>query len=314
MFSFKAVLPVLLITGLTITGVTQAFRSSVFVYAESTAPLPLPNSPEGCEVFQGSFLDNSAADMLKRLDVMVYQEDRIEAFPDPALGIGARVTLCRAPVITIIDGKKVVTLRSWALSVAELAEEQRLLLADQDKVEPAREVGLKGGDTVRITRVKESQVTVKVPLSFKTVTTKDANLEKGKKEVKKKGVPGMRHDLHKIVYENNVKVSDQVIKTEVIKEPENEEVVEGTKIVQLDDIGKASWYAGVAPMTAAHKTLPKGTMIDVVNVQTGARVTVRVADRGPFVAGRTVDLSKDAFAKIASLGSGVVTVRIEKSY
>jgi rare lipoprotein A len=74
--------------------------------------------------------------------------------------------------------------------------------------------------------------------------------------------------------------------------------------------GGASWYDAPAG-TCAHRSLPFGTIVTVINEATGASTTCRVADRGPFVAGRIIDLSRDTFAKIASTSSGVIQVRIE---
>lgn len=61
-------------------------------------------------------------------------------------------------------------------------------------------------------------------------------------------------------------------------------------------------------MTAAHKTLPFGTKLRVTNTDNGDSVVVKVNDRGPFVAGRCLDLTTAAFTKIASAGAGVATV------
>jgi len=61
-------------------------------------------------------------------------------------------------------------------------------------------------------------------------------------------------------------------------------------------------------MTAAHKTLPFGTKLRVTNTDSGDSVVVTVNDRGPFVAGRCLDLTTGAFSKIASMGAGVATV------
>ena len=74
--------------------------------------------------------------------------------------------------------------------------------------------------------------------------------------------------------------------------------------------GQASWYDAPAG-TCAHRSLPFGTIVTVTNQSSGASTTCRVADRGPFVAGRIIDLSRDTFAKIASTSSGVIQVRIE---
>lgn len=61
--------------------------------------------------------------------------------------------------------------------------------------------------------------------------------------------------------------------------------------------------------TAAHKKLPFGTKLEVTNTKNNQSVIVRVTDRGPFVKGRALDLSKGAFKQIASLKSGVISVK-----
>jgi rare lipoprotein A len=63
--------------------------------------------------------------------------------------------------------------------------------------------------------------------------------------------------------------------------------------------------------TAAHKTLPFGTRVRVTNVANGKSTVVRINDRGPFVVGRCLDLTRAAFGAIASLGAGVITVKYE---
>ncbi len=63
-------------------------------------------------------------------------------------------------------------------------------------------------------------------------------------------------------------------------------------------------------ISAAHRTLPLGTIVDVTNEKNGRTVRVKINDRGPFVAGRIVDLSKAAAQEIASVGDGVVPVTL----
>lgn len=64
-------------------------------------------------------------------------------------------------------------------------------------------------------------------------------------------------------------------------------------------------------MTAAHKTLPCGTRVRVTNTSNGRSVDVTINDRGPYVRGRIIDLSRGAFSKIASVGAGLARVRVE---
>ena len=63
--------------------------------------------------------------------------------------------------------------------------------------------------------------------------------------------------------------------------------------------------------TAAHKTLPFGTIVNVTNLNNGRSVLVRINDRGPFIRGRIIDLSKSAFSAIANTRLGVINVVIE---
>lgn len=89
--------------------------------------------------------------------------------------------------------------------------------------------------------------------------------------------------------------------------------------------GLASWYGGkfngrktasgeifdTNKFTAAHKTLPFGTVVKVINLENNKSTIIRINDRGPFIKGRIIDLSRAAAAEIGMLGTGVARVRIE---
>lgn len=93
---------------------------------------------------------------------------------------------------------------------------------------------------------------------------------------------------------------------------------------KITESGKGSYYAdkfqGRATasgakfdqhkMTAAHKTLPFGTKVKVVNLANGRSVKVTINDRGPFVAGRIIDVSKKAAQKLGMTKTGVANVEI----
>lgn len=63
--------------------------------------------------------------------------------------------------------------------------------------------------------------------------------------------------------------------------------------------------------TAAHRTLPFGSNVKVTNTSNSKSVVVRINDRGPFVKGRIIDLSKSAFDAIGNTYSGLIEVEIE---
>lgn len=88
--------------------------------------------------------------------------------------------------------------------------------------------------------------------------------------------------------------------------------------------GLASWYGkqfhgrktsngetyDMYGVSAAHKTLPLGTMVHVTNLENGKTLTLRINDRGPFVRGRIIDLSYGAAKKLGVVGPGTARVEV----
>ncbi|MET3352678.1 septal ring lytic transglycosylase RlpA family protein [Xanthobacter autotrophicus] len=63
-------------------------------------------------------------------------------------------------------------------------------------------------------------------------------------------------------------------------------------------------------MTAAHRSLPFGTKVRVTNLRNGRTVVVRINDRGPFIRGRVIDVSRAAASELGFTGSGVTRVAL----
>ena len=82
-----------------------------------------------------------------------------------------------------------------------------------------------------------------------------------------------------------------------------------TAAPQHVETGGASYYDTTVG-TCAHRTAPMGTIIHVTNVATGQSTTCRVADRGPFVDGRVIDLERSVFAQVCDPSKGVFDARI----
>lgn len=95
--------------------------------------------------------------------------------------------------------------------------------------------------------------------------------------------------------------------------------------VGIKDRGIASWYGGqfhgkqaangelfdMQALTAAHRTLPLGSMVRVVNLTNGKHVRVRINDRGPYVNGRILDLSQAAAVKLGMVQNGLSVIQLE---
>jgi len=98
--------------------------------------------------------------------------------------------------------------------------------------------------------------------------------------------------------------------------------------LKYDDIGimKASWYGprfhgrltangeiyDQMGYTAAHKSLPFGTLLRLTNPKNNKSIVVRINDRGPYIPGRKIDLSKKVAIELDTYNKGVVKLRVEK--
>lgn len=97
------------------------------------------------------------------------------------------------------------------------------------------------------------------------------------------------------------------------------------QVVREAQFGKASYYADKFhgrktasgelydrdKLTAAHRTLPFGTICKVTNVANGKSVEVRVNDRGPFSKGRVIDVSYKAMSQLGGIHAGLIEVKVE---
>ena len=93
-------------------------------------------------------------------------------------------------------------------------------------------------------------------------------------------------------------------------------VAAGMPALAADDAeGLASFYSGVpgpaGEFTAAHRSLPFGTRVRVTSTVSGRSVIVRINDRGPFIAGRIIDVSRRAADWLDMLEAGVARVRLD---
>lgn len=89
----------------------------------------------------------------------------------------------------------------------------------------------------------------------------------------------------------------------------------------IQQCGTASWYeltsmtangetANPDGLTAAHKSLPFGTLVRVVNLDNGRALTLRINDRGPYISGRIIDVTREAANRLGFKDQGTVRVRV----
>ena len=224
----------------------------------------------------------------------------------------------RVSANVVVKGKDHDVLTN-ADTVRELLSAMGITPDRDDRVLPSPRTPLIEGMHVRYDAIAYRTRDVRVPIPYTTYTTYSNTLSPGAVRVERAGVDGLMVERTQIKFVNGKAVATVVLSRTVLQEAiaarrvvGREVGTRGTRVgTQGTQVGDASWYS-FAPeggLTAAHPWLPFGTVVTVTNIANGETVQVVINDRGPF-GGRIIDLSDEAFARIAPLSQGVCQVRV----
>ncbi len=258
-------------------------------------------------------------DVLEHVNVRLRQGDLVEPSRSARIEEGDVIVFREAvQVRLLIDGKdrRIIT---NAPSVAYLLDSMGVVLERRDRVVPAADSELGSGMRIRVVRVEVRRLTEQAEIPYATEVVYSDQLLQGQRRVDRAGIPGLQDLTYKVRLENEVEVSRDLLDRRVLRDPVNEILVVGTRAPN-EQWGIASWYdwdgrgapcgGTLSGFYAAHRTLPCGTRVTVFNPSNGRSVAVVIRDRGPWIGGRIIDLSDEAFSQIAPLGAGTVRVRI----
>ena len=216
--------------------------------------------------------------------------------------------------MTVIhDGvaKRVIT---NAGSIGQLLSELGVKLAKTDIVTPSLQLAPTRGMVVRVLRVGTRVEMHMKKIPYKTISRADSSLERGTHEVRQRGHSGLAEVRYRVTYKDGKRVSKVELASKVVRAMTPRIVAVGTGprciCTRGKQTGDATWYNRDG-LTAAHRTLPFGTIVRVTNLENGRTVNVRINDRGPQDPSRVIDLSDDAFRKLAPLGDGEIRVTIQ---
>lgn len=248
-------------------------------------------------------------DVLEQINVQAGRNAFLEPSRGAEIKDGDVIEFRRAVSIRLnVDGKsrRVIT---NAPDVGYLLDSLGVILRRHDHVDPGIDQALLAGVSVNVTRVRFQQLVQRREIPFRTETKSTEDLIRGVRKLQRSGTPGVHEYVYRVRMENGAEAGRELLQDRRVREPVSQVVLVGTRDPNTA-VGTASWYHRTG-MVAAHKTLPKGTRVRVTNLSSGETVTVIIDDRGPFVNGWIIDLSDDAFAKLAHLGAGTLKVRLE---
>lgn len=279
----------------------------------------------------------SVGDALRQLD-LDESDSKLSATRSTGIGregLDLEVMTAQDVTLTVAGEKTPITL---AGTVADLLAHSDIAPDADDIVTPSADSLLADGMEIVFVdvEVKEAEKKVKIPFEKKQVTSD--KMDKGTSEVTTKGVKGSKTEVYTETYHDGKLESSELKSSKVTKEPVTQVTTVGTrKVTTTSSSGtgadpnltpasgsscKASYYwqgqmtangerFNPSDMTAAHKTFKFGTKVKVTNPKNDKSVIVRINDRGPYISGRCLDLSRAAMEAIGGTSAGVIAVNYE---
>jgi uncharacterized protein YabE (DUF348 family) len=262
---------------------------------------------------------STVEDVLEHVNVRLRQGDRVEPSRGAPIEEGDVIVFREAVQVRLsIEGRdrRIIT---NAPTVAYLLDSMGVILEKRDRVVPSPAAELLTGMRISVIRVEVRRVTEQAEVAFGTDVVYSDRYIQGQRVLERAGVPGLQELVYRVRLENGAEGARDLVDRRVLREPVNQVLVVGTREPNVQE-GTASWYdwdgrrapcgGTLSGYYAAHRTLPCGTRVTVTNLGNGRSVTVVIRDRGPYVWGRIIDLSDEAFSRIAPLGAGTIRVRI----
>ena len=252
-------------------------------------------------------------DFLTENKIALSEYDQILPEKNSTLFSGTKIEIKRAVKIKIeVDGKTVENY-SLANNVREVITENKIEIGRLDKAEPDFDSPPTNNSKIILTRINVEEKIIPQDIPFKIVSKEDSKLGWREKKVSQVGEKGILEVLYKITYKNNKEISRVILSKNISQQPVDEINVHGTYMeLGKANKGQGTWYAFKGGLFAASTTIPRGGFAKVTNLANGKSVVVEINDYGPQGKGRIIDLDKVAFAKIASLGAGVIGVKVEQ--
>jgi len=303
----------LFLTALSVSGVVLFFQKESHEFVRSDKIEKIMIVDDGYISYLYDLQANNVIDVLKVYDENLSEGDRV--FPQRGEKVFADdiITINREKKLIVkVDGeeKEYSTFRD---KISSVLDRNGVIFQENDIIVPSGNTMINDDIDAEITRVEFKEEIKSKKIAFETVLKKDDEVNFLKKYTEQEGKNGTKEIVYKVAYHNGVEVDRKLIEEKITKEATDEIIVQGTQVkLGKKHTGLCSWYAYTGTMSAANPWLPKGSYVKVTNKANGKSVIVQINDRGPFVPGRIIDLDKVAFAEIASIGAGVIDVKMEE--
>lgn len=189
---------------------------------------------DGLRITKVMTAEQSPKQIAAKADLTLFDEDltKIDRLDDPVEGgVGLRLTIDRAEVITLSQYGKVYEARTQAMTVGGLLKEKGIVLGDQDGVEPVSETSITPGMKIRVWRDGKQTITQEEVITKPIEEIKDSDQALGYRMVRSAGVDGKKNVTYEIEVRGGVEVSRKQIASVTTLEPVKEVVAVGAKVL-----------------------------------------------------------------------------------
>lgn len=250
---------------------------------------------------------------LKALNANISHKDTVFPCRECVVSSGTHIYIQKNKTVHIFLEKEEYTYETTGVFVRDLLNEYKIVLDEHDFTLPEIEKPLEDGMDIRVVRVLVEEEKKYESVPYKTQTEEDDDLGWREKKTLQKGEKGKKELTYEVIMHDGKEIKRKLLKTQVVKEPVDEKIIQGTYMkMGKKHTGFGTWYAYTGTLAAASPWLPLGSFVKVTNEENGKSVVVVINDRGPFGKNRIIDLDKVAFEKIASIGAGVIEVKVEE--
>lgn len=253
-------------------------------------------------------------EFLKEQNITINEHDQVKPKTSTVLQKGMNVVVNKAFPLTLNDGGVVKEVWSTSTTVADFLKQQRITLAELDRIEPGLDSTVSENGVVNVIRVEKVTDVVEEPLSFAVVTQKDENLNKGSEKILTPGQEGLISREYEITKENGQEVSRTVLNETVLKDKVDQVVAVGAKeIAEIASRGGESgreMYVTATAYTASCSGC-SGTTATGLNLHANPNAKVIAVDPRVIPLGSKVYVEGYGYAVASDTGGAIKGNKID---
>jgi len=271
-------------TAILIASLVLIIFTTVIFSTRKTITVSVNGSEKKIVTFSSSY---KAA--LKNNGIVVGPKDKTTPSLDSRVKNQGKISIKRAVRVAVdVDGKQ-LSIQSAEDNIQKMLQSEGLALKELDKVSPSKDMALKDGLKVVVTRVQTKDIKEVKQMDYTTTIKNDEEMEQGNKRVVQEGQPGEKEIITRTIYENGKEISKKIISETIKKQPVEKIVAMGTLSVYTPSRGGKVIYTNSLRMrstayTASYADTGKGPGDSGFGITASGAVAKRNSDSYSSVA------------------------------